>query len=321
MAYRFEPDENAREAIARCAREQLDRGIRALSEEVDDDPVRAVHSARKAIKKERALLRLGRGTLARQQRTRENAALRGAARRLSGTRDAEVMVQTLDALSERFAGQLPDSTFAAVRQHLDRARRSERARLAESSLSSEVVQDLVTVRARMDDWRLVRDGWRAIEAGLLSTYGRGHRAFQRAAKKPSLQNLHDWRKRVKDLSYQLRLLAPVCGPALRGHAKEAGQLAELLGENHDLGVLRKALRRIAPDVAVDIDALLGLVDYRRSELEIEAMYAGRRVYAEETKAFGRRIHRRWKAGQPEIRAVREAHPAELAEVTRSLQAA
>jgi hypothetical protein len=46
-----------------------------------------VHNARKAIKKERSLLRLARGAMPSEQRRRENAALREAARRLSTARD------------------------------------------------------------------------------------------------------------------------------------------------------------------------------------------------------------------------------------------
>jgi hypothetical protein len=82
MAYRFEADEGVQEAIVRCAREQLDHAVSKLSEGVDDDPVGAVHSARKAVKKERSLLRLARGAMPPKQRRRENRALRDAARGL-----------------------------------------------------------------------------------------------------------------------------------------------------------------------------------------------------------------------------------------------
>src|ERR1700729_1894147 len=101
MAYRFEADEGVREAIVRCAREQLDDAVGELSEGIGEDPVRAVHSARKAVKKERSLLRLARGALPPKQRRRENSALRQAARGLSGAREADVMVETVAQLSDR----------------------------------------------------------------------------------------------------------------------------------------------------------------------------------------------------------------------------
>src|ERR1700690_3624886 len=99
MAYRFENDETVREGFARCAREQLDHAIGELSDHLTKDPVEAVHSARKALKKERSLLRLVRGSMPAPQRRRENRALRDAARALSATRDAAAMIDTLDQLA------------------------------------------------------------------------------------------------------------------------------------------------------------------------------------------------------------------------------
>src|SRR5438874_9317497 len=111
MPYRFEPNESVPEAFGRCADEQLQRAEKELRERIDENPVKAVHSARKAIKKERALLRLSREAIGKRKRPKENATLRDAARRLSRTRDAEVLVQAMDSLSERFAGQLPETAF------------------------------------------------------------------------------------------------------------------------------------------------------------------------------------------------------------------
>lgn len=315
MAYRFEPDESVREAITRCAGEQLDRAVQELSPETENDPVAAVHAARKAVKKERALLRVAQGTLGSRQRATENGALRDAARSLSGVRDADVMIQTLDELSHRFSGQLPESAFAAVRKQLKPRRSSERAR-GTAKLSAEAMQDLSAVRARVDDWKLERDGWGAIDDGLLRTYRRGRESFWQAREEPSLENLHAWRKRVKDLWYQLRLLTPVCGPTVGGQAEEAHRLADCLGDDHDLGVLKQTLLQIGRDLAIDLDGLLGLVDYRRGELQTEAMHVGQRLYAEKAKPFGRRIHRYWDAGRAQARAANESQPAKLAEATR-----
>lgn len=63
MAYRLRPGEPVSDGLRRSAREQLDQAIDELSTRVGDDPVDAVHEARKALKKARSLLRLGRATL------------------------------------------------------------------------------------------------------------------------------------------------------------------------------------------------------------------------------------------------------------------
>ena len=92
MAYKFLADEPVSAAIIRCGREQLDRAITQLTERINDDPVGAVHNARKAIKKERSLLRLARGAMPSGQRRSENATLRAAARGLSNAEIATTLV-------------------------------------------------------------------------------------------------------------------------------------------------------------------------------------------------------------------------------------
>ncbi len=318
MAYRFEADEAVPEAIIRCAREQLDHAVGELSEGAGDDPVDAVHSARKAIKKERSLLRLARGAMSPQQRRHENHALRQAARGLSGVRDADVMIETVSDLSKRFAGQLPESAFGEVAGQLERSRDTPPGQTADSALHTRAVQELSAVRRRIDDWQLTDSGWSAIESGLMRSYRQGRKAFARAQRAPSLENLHTWRKRVKDLWYQERLLAPVCGPAVRGHAKEAHQLADLLGDDHDLGVLRQMLTRNQDSPAVDLDAIVALIDHRRAELQTEAVHIGERIYAEKPKALRRRMRRSWNAGRAIAGAPVAQNPAELAQATRAV---
>lgn len=315
MPYKFGADEPVRAAIARCAREQLDRTVSELSEGINDDPARAVHSARKAIKKERSLLRLARGAMPAKQRRRENAALRDAARELSGTRDANVMIATVDSLSDRFAGQLPAKAFDAIRQQV-KAGRDRNGASSRSALDSGAVQELGAVRLRVDDWKLSRGGWKAIDSGLTLSYSRGRKAFVRAQSRRTPEDLHAWRKRAKDLWYHDRLLAPAGGPTVQGHAKDAHRLADLLGDDHDLVVLREELTGDVMPVPVDVDAVVKLIDHRRSELQTEAFALGERVYAESPKAFRRRMRRSLASGRALAEVPRESQPAELAQATR-----
>ena len=143
-----------------------------------------------------------------------------------------------------------------------------------------------------------RGGWSAIGSGLVRSYRQGRQAFARAQYQPSSEDLHAWRKRVKDLWYHERLLAPVCGPAVRGQAKDAHRSADLLGDDHDLGMLREALTGGRVEAAVDLDAVVALIDHRRAELQSEAAHVGTRVYAEKPKAFGRRMRCSGRPGEP-----------------------
>jgi len=313
MAYRFRVDEPVHEAFARTQQEQLQDAETSLTHDLEADPVEAIHSARKAIKKERSLLRLVRGSLDPAARRHENAALRDAAGGLSGARDTAVMVETLDALAAHYVGQVPHHAFAALHERLqDGAAGGGPPRATVSGVASE----LAAARARTAAFALRDRGWEALEPGLRRGYRRGRRAFAQAREAPTAEHLHEWRKRVKDLWYHLRLVTPACGPAVHGQAKDAHALADLLGDDHDLAVLRQTLTGLAGAVAADVDAVLGLIDHRSGVLQTQAMALGERVYAEPSKAFTRRVRTSWRAGRRLHREAQSGDSADMADVTR-----
>ena len=316
MPYEFGADEEVGAAFVRCAREQLDRGIDELGRGVKEEPARAVHDTRKAIKKTRSLFRLVRGSVPRQQRRRANATLRAAAHELSHARDSEVLSATLESLADRFAGQLPATTFAALREHFAVPAGSGRALAAASKSHAAAFERLSALRLQSDDWRADGNGWKAIDQGLVRSYKAGRKAFRGARRSGSLEDMHEWRKRVKDLWYQEHLLTPACGRTVRGHAKDAHLLADLLGDDHDLGLLRERLSHDRVPVPVDVDAVIALIDHRREELQAEAVRVGERLYAEAPKAFKRRMRRSFEAGRAGAAALSEHRPAELALATR-----
>src|SRR6266511_1746767 len=119
MSYRlsFASDDDVPSSVRQCAREQL-AGAAERLECAGEDPVKAVHEARKHLKKTRALLRLVRPALGRKAYRRENDALRDIGLALSGTRDADVRVATAQKLAEHAAGRLPADVFDALREAL-----------------------------------------------------------------------------------------------------------------------------------------------------------------------------------------------------------
>jgi CHAD domain-containing protein len=313
MAYRLEDGESVREGLRRTAREQLTSAIDSLSEGIDHDPAKAIHDARKSLKKERSLLRLGRASFRQAERRRENAGFREAARRLSASRDAEVMIAALDELAERYAGQAPKRAFASIRRRLAQDRTAAKASAEDGAAAGRTLENLRAARFRVDDWTLRRDGWKAVEAGLLTSYRRGRRAAQQARSEPTAENLHTWRKRTKDHWYHLRLLRPLAPHIMRGQAEEAHELADLLGDDHDLAVLRDRLERIAGNLSAEVDAVNGVLDHRRAELQADAFHLGDRVYAEGPKSFMRRMRRYWKSWRSQTAKADRREPAELAD--------
>ena len=282
MSYQLSLAEPVPDELRRIAREQLGRAAERLRRP-DGDRVEAVHDARKAVKKTRALLRLVRPSLPREEYQRENAALRDAGALLSGTRDRDVLVATFDDLAGRYVGQIAAEEFDAAREQLTAGPPPPHPAPAQEAAAAA----LDAIAARIDRWPLEDADAATLQRGLAQVYRRGTKAYMSALTDPSVEALHEWRKRVKDLWYHARLVHDVWPPVLEAQAAELKRLSELLGDDHDLAVLRDALPEDSP--------VLPLVSMRRDELQAQARRLGALVYAERPKAQRRRMRAWWAA--------------------------
>ncbi|MDW5596066.1 CHAD domain-containing protein [Conexibacter stalactiti] len=302
MSYRLSLADAPAASIRACAREQLNGAVREL-ESPGDDPAKAIHQARKHLKKTRALLRLVRPALGERAYRAENDALRDAAAKLSATRDADVLVATVDALAAAAVGRLPASDLDALRAALVAEAAAARAHApvdgaaptdapagdGATAVAAAVAQELRDIHARVDSWPLDDSDWETVVAGISRAYARGRDARALAEADPTVEHLHDWRKRVKDLWYHHRLLKPVWPAVFDACAEEAHVLSEQLGDDHDLAVLRARLEQGIDGLAVDLDPLLAVVEERRGALQAQARQLAARLYAEKPKAFERRV--------------------------------
>ncbi|MGN6662623.1 MAG: CHAD domain-containing protein [Solirubrobacterales bacterium] len=285
--YELRSDEELGAGLKRVAAGRAERAIERLRDE--EDRAEAVHGARKDMKKLRTVLRLARDELPKDLYAEENERFRDAARALSASRDAEVKLATLDALAEE-DGKLPEEAVAAWRAILDRDREA-----AANTAGGEAAIGLIEAGlAGIREWPLAGDSWKTLGAGAKRSYRRGRRAMADAEAEPSEASFHRWRKRAKDLWYELRLLGAAWSGPLEAAAEEAHRLTDLLGDHHDLAVLRADLRerQLGEEEAA---ALEGAIFKRQKRLAGEALDLGRRLYAEKPKAFDRRLRRYWEA--------------------------
>lgn len=287
-SYELKSDEELSAGLRRVAAGRAEKALERLRDD-GEDPAEAIHGARKDMKKLRAVLRLARGTLPRRLYKEENQRYRGAARALSASRDAEVKLETLDALAEGNGG-LPREATETWRQILDRDREAAVNTAHAEAAIGLIEEGLEGIRS----WPLEGDSWKLVSGEVKRAYRRGSRAMKTAAADPREESFHEWRKRAKDLWYQLRLLAPAWRGPLGAVAEEAHRLTDLLGDHHDLAVLRGDLRerRLGEEETAALEAA---IDARQAQLAGEAFDLGRRLYAEPPKAYGRRSRRYWQA--------------------------
>jgi CHAD domain-containing protein len=342
VAYRIDPTEPTDVGIRRVLAEQLGRAAEVLR--VDGGPdAEAVHDVRKRLKKSRSALRLARGDLGAAVVRHANGELRRVGADLAQQRDAEALVDAVDRLTgalepsgppERGTGgpglgepvddpaalEALATVRAALREradavhggaHLDRAVALRSARTVEQALAW-----IERVPAR-------RTGWRALAPGLERQYRRGREALAALPDEPSVDDLHEWRKRVKDLWYHERLLRRLWVDGQRPLVVAADELAGALGDDHDLGLLHA---HVGPAPGADdgdgddhgggIDHRLRLgsavtdplplddhvrrlvsevIDGRRRDLQGHARWLGERLYADEPEAWQRRHGAWWEA--------------------------
>lgn len=289
MSYRLSLDQPMPEAVRAVAHERAAHALQALRDTAPDDPGTAVHDVRKDAKKLRALLRLLQPALDRKLRRGENRAIASIARSLSGSRDAAVLAAQAAELREHAVGQAPEATFTAVHDAFA-ARASSDEDLDEAIATA--IAHLDALVERIDRWPLEDVRPRSLIEGVERTYARGRDELARVLRDPGdAVRLHEWRKRVKDLWYQERLLRDVWPGMLKAQASELDDLGELLGDDHDLAVLREQL--VAPDgvgagLVVDLEPVVGAIDAQRARLQAQAVAIGTRVYAEKPKAFADR---------------------------------
>lgn len=296
---RLKAKEPPSEGIRRIALGRVEKAIEELNEAGDgSDSAEAIHAARKDLKKLRAVVRLVRNELGDDLYRAANRRYRDAGRLLARSRDAEVKVETLDALCERFGEELPANLIAAWRYVLEHER-DEIAAASDSKDGSRIAEARAAIEGGRDEiarWPLEDDSWQLVGKGLRRSYRQGRRAMKRTRAEPIAENVHEWRKRTKDLWYQLRVLRDAWRPVLGATAEQAHELADLLGEHHDLALLAEDLG--GRELPGDSDTVSGAIERRQGEILESAFDLGGRLYAEKPKAFGRRLESYWLVWRP-----------------------
>jgi CHAD domain-containing protein len=296
MSYCFTNHETVPEGIKRMAREQLDKAI-AQTKPTAKRRDEAIHDARVSIKKLRALLRLAQSKRMNHVFAKELRCYRDAGRLLSEMRDAAVMVEALDKLVGHYAEQLTPKAFAELRKPF--VRTLNRQYFHKNKAFAEMARTLKSARRRVATWSLNDDGFCAVRQGLKHSYKKGLVGMARVQTEPCVETYHKWRKRVKELWYQVRLLKSTWPATVKQLADELEQLADYLSDDHDLAILRQRVLQQSPKDRTQQEALVALIDQRRGELEAEANRLGERIYVERPKAFARRFGVYWRTWSAE----------------------
>jgi len=282
MSYRMEIGESLAAAFGRIAAEEIDL---AAAELCRSNRGQAVHNARKALKRLRALLRSLRVAFPKKLFRAENRRIAAAGRKISPLRDVHVQLRTL--------GRLKAAASPAGDQVRRQLLRRQSAFTRRIPALRKTVREMLDVSLRnLASWPLRKATAGNVAASLKRIYKQGREAFKTARKSPTPGHLHEWRKKAKSLVFGLELIGRLGAGKLARMAREGDVLTEALGDDHDLFMVLNALRlehRSHP--AGDFGALARRISLKRAKLQKRALKLGGKLYGEKPRAFEERLDR------------------------------
>jgi CHAD domain-containing protein len=290
MAYRLKPTESVPHGLRRLALKEL----KSASEELrGGTPAgqEAIHEARTSIKKVRALLRLieaddGRGL------KRAGRRLQKVNRTLSNLRDADAMLETLGELRSRNPHLLSEHAFGRLRRRLSSHKRDVLEAADDAGSLKKVRRELRKLRRDAKRWRPAHRGAGVVSTGLRAIHRRGRKAMARALKRQRPADFHAWRKEMKTLWYQLRLVERY-HPAIRRDVRALHRAQSWLGDDHNVVVLCEELSKDASICrdGLESDRLRLAADRYQCELRTKATARARRIYDEKSGVYARTVKR------------------------------
>ena len=293
MAYRLHRKRSVPKELRRIVTDELETAIAELRKDGTVSET-SVHEARKSIKKIRAAIRLMRDELGPYYKD-ENRLLGDVGRSLSDLRDASVLVSSLESLSTRTRN---GKTRACLKK-LAAEFRMRQQQIANDEHSSAIIeaaaQQLQSVAERVDSWPCSKKGFDALRTGCKRTLHRTRQAFEAVQNSGTAQDLHDWRKRVKDHWYHIRLLAGLWPDVMTSFEWMLNDLETKLGDHHNLEVLKERIQALDNPSCDEAGrfAVLQLVTSEQNRLSQEAKEIGERLYCVKANEELRNIKKLW----------------------------
>ena len=293
MAFEVREHEPLDQAICRIVIERIDKAHRFLAYGKRGAREEAIHEARKQFKQIRGILRLIREELGSKTFRKENKSFRDMGRPLSDARDADVMLEAFDRLLEQFKHEIKPKHYQPLRQLVRQLMRP--AGKVGRSDKRNVIGELSAAKERAQEWKIKTFGWPELRDGLREIYRQSRKAMKAAQRECIDEAFHEWRKRSKDLRYAMEL-ASAARPksSLDRLADQAHSLANLLGDDHDLAVLRQTLEGLqTADHVEHLHSLLDLIERRRAGLQAEAIALGNQLLKRKAVEFIDHVKDEW----------------------------
>jgi CHAD domain-containing protein len=299
MSFELHQRKHIEDELTKIVRQQLRDAAHALTTSAGSQFRSAVHESRKSVKKVRAVAAFLKQADARLPR-RDRRRLKSAARALSRVRDSTAIIDTFDRVRRRYPKQLPEHTYEILRRDLVAARDRSEARAQRAGGVAGAAERLEKTRKSAKQWASPSIEWPDVIAIVTASYRRSRNAMKRARVTGQSATLHRWRKEVKTLWYQLRLVKPLT-TGVAPLIAELNRLETELGDDHNLVVLGATLRgcRDLRSMRAEMRQIDRLAARMRQPLRWRAFTLGRRLHVRKPEAFARWLRASFKQARPQ----------------------
>jgi CHAD domain-containing protein len=293
VGFRLKCDQTVSSEIRRIVLRQLEVATSELTSVGDPESDEAIHDARKRVKKIRAVIRLVRPVLDKSSRA-DDSELRRVHRMLAPVADGHGVVEMLDALARRYKKSLPRKTVASMHANLVAREKRIGSETAAAHVLERASRVLRVERRHVMQWRLKKDGFKAVEDGLEESVRRSRKAMLMVWRHPTAHHYHTWRRYVKAHWFHVRLLEGRCGNHLMRYQRQLEALDGVLGEYHNLILLRDLMVADGSLSRQEIAKCLRVIARYERRLRLHAHVLGARVYTEKPRGFVQRVKRLWR---------------------------
>lgn len=255
---------------------------REAAASADKNAHEAVHDSRKALRRARAVLSMLGSALPKSERRAVRQALQEARRSLSTVRDHAVAPETLAS------ADLDEDDRDTARRVVDNAAEaipvlSEIKQLLGEAAARAAAQAEALATALPPEVSLA-----IVIDGIADVYGDARRARRRA--KNDTAWFHTWRRRSKELVYQLDFLATHAGPRTMAIRAEIEAVTDQLGPAVDLVMVREFVATHAQGIPGEqIGRLHDTLDAQIDDLMKSTRKMARDAYRQKPKKMERRL--------------------------------
>lgn len=293
--FRISKRESVSGNIRRILLEQIDYII-AHCESEQENIHKSIHEIRKSIKRIRAVLRMVREEIGYSSYYRENVFYRDRNRGTSDLRTYNVLVLTLEEVMKNLGGKVPREEL----EQLTGPIREKREALLSGVMSDDRMlrqlgKDFRKARKRLEDLPVDNEGFEVFYGGMFRIYRQGKEYLHSVKENPDVHLLHDMRKRMKYLWYQVEILRPIYPATLKAFANSLENITEKLGIYHDLAVLEEYLGEHDGGLETVLrQTLLDACAFRREGLLPGIIRMSEAAYSEKPEAFMHRMQEYWR---------------------------